>query len=68
MSWDFSKKKECYDIIKEWHNKFKISSFKRKNFLNLLNNNLSDIKPSYMKGKPWIESFGFSNSLCTQAI
>ena len=34
-------------------------------------NDLSDIKPSYMKGGPWIKSFGFSNSLCawaTQAI
>ena len=35
-------------------------------FLNLLNNDLSDIEPSYMKGGPWIESFGFSNSLCAQ--
>ena len=30
-------------------------------------NDLSDIKPSYMKGGPWIKSFGFSNSLCARA-
>ena len=30
---------------------------------NLLNNNLSEIKPSYMKGGLWIEHFGFLNLL-----
>ena len=67
-SWNFSKKKEYDDIIKEQHNKFKTLSLKEIFFLNLLNNNnLSDIEPSYMKGGLWIESFGFSNSLCAQA-
>jgi len=66
-SWDFSKKKECDDIIKEWHNELKTSSLKGNFFLNVLNNDLSDIEPSYMKGGPWIESFGFSNSLCARA-
>jgi len=37
MSWDFSKKKECDNIIKEWHNEFKTSSLKGNFFLNLLN-------------------------------
>ena len=36
-SWDFSKKKECDNIIKEWHNEFKTSSLKGNFFLNLLN-------------------------------
>ena len=66
-SWNFSKKKECDDIIKEWHDKFKTLNLKRKNFLNLLNNDLSDIKFSYMKGGLWIVGFVFSNSLCAQA-
>jgi len=55
-SWDFNKK-ECNNIIKEWHTTFKTLHLKGKNFLNLLNNNLSDIKPSYIKGGPWIKQF-----------
>ena len=65
--WDFNKKKECDNIIKEWHTSFKMLNLKERNFLNLLNNNCSVIKPSYMKGGPWIEQFRFSNSLCAQA-
>ena len=64
MSWDFSKKKECDDIIKEWHYEFKTSGLKEIFFLNILNNDFSNIEPSYTKGRLWIESFGFSNSLC----
>ena len=64
----FSKKEECNDIIKEWHTEFKMLNLKERNFLNLLNNNLSNIKSSYMKGGPWIKNFSFSNSLCTWAI
>ena len=37
MSWDFSKKKKCDNIIKEWHNEFKTLSLKGNFFLNLLN-------------------------------
>ena len=66
MSWDFSKKKECDDIIKELQHEFKTLNLKG-NFIKLLNNDLSDIKPFYTKEGPWIEAFGFSNLLCTQA-
>ena len=46
-------KKEEYDnIIQEWHDKFKMPNLKRRNFLNLLNNNLSDIESLYSKGEP----------------
>jgi len=38
-----------------------MSKLKGRNFLNLLNNNFPDIEP-------WITNFGFSNSLCVQAI
>jgi len=48
-SWDFSKKEEYDNIIKEWHMTFKSSDFKGRNFLHLLNNDLSEIEPSYMK-------------------
>jgi len=66
-SWEFSKKEECDDIIKEWRTELKASNLKERNFLNLLNNDLSNIEPSYTKGGPWIENFGFSNSLCARA-
>ena len=62
-SWDFTKKKECDNIIEEWHTSFKMSNCKGRNFLNLLNNDLSNIKPSYTKGGPWIKQFSFSNLL-----
>ena len=52
MSQDFSKKKECDDIIKEWYDEFKTLNLKGKNFLKLLNNDLLDIEPSYSKGGP----------------
>ncbi len=39
------------NIIKKWCNNFR-TNFKGKNFLNLLNNNLLDIKPSYTKEEP----------------
>jgi len=46
-----------------WYITFKTLDLKRKNFLNLLNNNLLDIKPFYIKGGPWIKKFSFSNLL-----
>jgi len=67
MSWNFSKKKEYDDIIKEWYDKFKTSSLEGKFFLNLLNNNLLDIKSFYIEGELWIKSFELSNLFCTWA-
>jgi len=51
-SWDFNKKEECDNIIKEWCTSFKMSNHKERNFLNLLNNNLSNIELFYIKGRP----------------
>ena len=45
----------------------KISKLKRRNFLELLHNDCSEIKLSYIKGGSWIENFRFSNSLYTRA-
>ena len=67
ISWDYSKKKKCDNIIKEWQQNFKNLKLKRRNFLELLHNYCSEMKPSYMKGGPWIESFRFSNLLCARA-
>jgi len=44
-----------------------MSDLKRKNFLNLLNNDHTIIKPSHTKGGLWIKQFGFSNLLCIWA-
>ena len=44
---------------------FKSLDLKGRNFLYLLNNNLSKIKSSYPKGGLWIKQFGFSNLLYT---
>jgi len=67
LLWDFNKKEECDNIIKEWCMTFKSLDLKRRNFLHLLNNNLSEIKLSYTKGGPWPEHIGFSNLLCARA-
>ena len=42
-------------------------NLKGKKFLNLLNNDFSDIEPTYTKESPWIKNFSFSNSLCAWA-
>ena len=46
---------------------FQASDEKGRQFLNLVNDNFENIKPSYTKGGPWLQSFGHSNSLCAQA-
>ena len=51
-SWDYSKKSECDDISNIWKIMFQASDSKRKQFLDLLDDNSNDIKPSYIKGGP----------------
>ena len=46
---------------------FQAADLKRRNFLELLDDNLNPIKPSNIKGGPWLQQFGHSNSLCTRA-
>ena len=41
---------------------------KERHFLELVNNNLKDIEPSYTKGGPWLQLFGHSNTLCACAM
>jgi len=41
---------------------------KRRHFLDLVNNNLKDIKPSYTKGGLWLQIFGHSSLLCAHAM
>jgi len=67
ISWDFCKKTNSDDIINQWKMTFQASKGKGKYFLNLLDNNLNPIKPSYTKGGLWLQMFGHSSSLCTHA-
>jgi len=54
MSWDFSRKSECDDILCIWKMTFQALDGKRNHFLDLLNVNFNVIKPSYAKGGPWL--------------
>ena len=66
-SWDFSKKEESNGIIKNWQMTFQALDSKGTHFLELLDDNLNIIKPTYVKGGSWIKHFGLSNSLCARA-
>ena len=46
---------------------FQVSDRKGRHFLNLVDDYLETIELSYTKGGLWLQSFGHSNSLCTQA-
>jgi len=71
MLWDYSKKLECDNISNIWKMTFQVLDGKRKQFFDLLDDNSNTIEPSYIKGGPWLQAFGQSNSLCicmTRAI
>ena len=40
---------------------------KERHFLDLVDNNFKEIELSYTKRGPWLQTFGYSNSLCTRA-
>ena len=66
-SWDYCKKSDSDDIIKQWKMTFQASDGKGKHFLDLLDNNFDTIEPTYTKGGPWLQVFGHSNLLYAQA-
>ena len=47
---------------------FQVSDYKRKNFLNLNDDNNLLIRPTYLKGSIWPKLIEHSNFLYTQAI
>jgi len=67
LSWDFSKKNECNDLINKWKITFQVSDLKGKHFLDLVDSNNNLLEPSYIRGGPWLQNFGHSNSLCVRA-
>jgi len=66
--WDYSKKTECNDILNIWKITFQALDGKGNQFLDLLDDNYCFIKPSYVKGGPWLQSFRHSNSLYVCAL
>jgi len=67
MSWDFNKKEECDNIIRNWQMTFQASNLKGNHFLELQDNKYCTIDPFYIKRGPWFKNFGHSNSLCARA-
>jgi len=65
ISWDFCRKTDSNNIINLWKMTFQALDGKGKNFLDLADINNNTIKLSYIKGGPWLQAFGSSNSLCT---
>ena len=67
ISWEFCKKSDSDEPIKLWKMTFQASDGKDKNFLELLNDDLNIVEPSYIKGGPWLQLVGHSNSLYARA-
>ena len=51
-SWDYCKKTDSDDVIKQWKMRFQASDEKGNNFMDLLDDDSNVIEPSYIKGRP----------------
>ena len=67
LSWDFSKKQECNDLVNRWKMTFQVLDSKGKHFLDLVDGDENTLEPSYIKGSSWLKYFGHSNTLCARA-
>ena len=65
--WDYCMKIDSDNIINQWKMTFQASDGKGRHFLDLVDDNLKDIKLSYTKGGLWLQIFGHSNLLCAHA-
>jgi len=65
--WDYCKKSDCDEINKLWKMMFQASDGRGNHFLELLDDDLNAIEPHQVKGGPWLQLFGHSNSLCARA-
>ena len=65
--WDYCKKSDCDEMNKLWKMTFQASDGRGNHFLDLLDDNLNAIEPHQVKGGPWLQLFGHSNSLCAHA-
>ena len=66
MSWDYSRKIKCDNILNTWKITFQASDGKERQFLDLLDDNFNVIEPFYAKEGPWLQLFGHSNLLCAR--
>jgi len=66
--WDFNKREECNNIIKNWQMIFQVSKLKNNHFLDLLDDELHTIELSYTKRDPWIKKFSHLNLLYARAM
>ena len=64
ISWEFCKKPDSNELIKLWRMTFQASDGIGKNFLELLDDDLKVVEPSYIKEGLWLQLVGHSNSLC----
>ena len=62
-SWDFCKKTDADESTNMWKMTFQASDGKGTHFLDLLDNDLNVIEPSYAREGLWLQTFGHSNSL-----
>ena len=67
LSWDYSKKIECNDLVKRWKMMFQASDMKDNQFLDLVDGNNNLLELLYIKRGLWLQNFGHSNFLCTRA-
>jgi len=64
ISWDYCKKIDSDNIIKQWKMIFQALDEKGRHFLELVDNDFKDIKLSYTNSSPWLQLFGHLNMLC----
>ena len=67
FSCKFSKKKECASILKKQQITFQALDYKRKNFLDLNNNNNLCIKLTYSEDNTWLKHIEHSKIQCACA-
>ena len=68
ISWDYSRKIDCNNILNTWKMIFQALNGKERQFLNLLDDNFNIIKSSYYKEGSWLQLFGHLNLLCVHAM
>ena len=68
LSWDFSRKSKCNNILNSWKKMvFQTSDDKERHFMELLDEDLKLVEPLTANSSLWLILFGCSNSLCARA-
>jgi len=67
LSWDFSKKMKCNNLINYWKMTFQALDDKEYNFLKLLDDEDKLPELTYSKGGTWLKYFSHLNLLCARA-